>query len=157
MTENAASVTLVQKTADQLAAWLPVSMALYVQARIDAGDSPEAAASAATASQNRFFPDGVPAEGQLVFTIDSDGADAGWLWLGPYTDGPDWWIWDIQVHEHYRRRGIAAAGLRLAEEVARDGGAPALGLNVFGGNETARRLYDRVGYGVTSVHMRKPL
>lgn len=159
-----ASVALVEKSAGQLAAWLPVSTALYRQARIDAGDTPAEAAAASSASQERFFPGGVPAEGQRVFTITvdgtadhADGADAGWLWIGPYTDGDDWWIWDIEVHEAFRRRGIAEAALRLAEDLARGAGIAAIGLNVFGGNDTARRLYDRVGYHVTSVHMRKAL
>ncbi|MET1016827.1 MAG: GNAT family N-acetyltransferase [Leifsonia flava] len=155
----AASVTLVDKTPEQLAAWLPISNALYEQARIDAGDSPAEAASAAASSQARFFPDGVPVDGHRIFTITVDEGDAGWLWIGPTADGTggDWWIWDIEVHEAFRRRGIAEATMLLAEDVARAAGVTAIGLNVFGGNDTARRLYDRVGYSVTSVHMRKNL
>ena len=155
----AASVALVDKTPEQLAAWLPISNALYEQARIDAGDSPAEAASAAASSQARFFPDGVPADGHRIFTITVDEGDAGWLWIGPTADGTggDWWIWDIEVHEAFRRRGIAEATMLLAEDSARAAGVTAIGLNVFGGNDTARRLYDRVGYSVTSLHMRKNL
>lgn len=167
-----ASVTLVDKTPEQLAEWLPLANSLYEQARIDAGDSPEEAAVAAASSRERFFPDGAPIDGHRIFTItvgddnsdsDSDeGSDAGWLWIGPTADASesgatDWWIWDIEVHAAFRRRGIAEATMLLAEGVARAAGVTAIGLNVFGGNDTARRLYDRVGYGVTSVHMRKAL
>ncbi|KQX05003.1 MULTISPECIES: GNAT family N-acetyltransferase [unclassified Leifsonia] len=159
----AASVTLVDKTPEQLAEWLPLSISLYEQARIDAGDTPEAAAAAAAGSRARFFPGDKPAEGHRIFTItvgaEHDGKDAGWLWIGPTGEGSngDWWIWDIEVHEAFRRRGIAEAAMELAEDVARAAGVGAIGLNVFGGNDTARRLYDRVGYAVTSVHMRKTL
>lgn len=154
-----ASVTLVDKTPEQLGVWLPIANALYAQARVDAGDSPEEAATAAESSRARFFPDDVPSDGHRIFTITVDGSDAGWLWIGPTADGPsgDWWIWDIEVHEAFRRRGIAEATMLLAEDVARAAGVEAIGLNVFGGNDTARRLYDRVGYSVTSVHMRKTL
>ncbi|MET0726103.1 MAG: GNAT family N-acetyltransferase [Leifsonia sp.] len=155
--DTAASVALVDKDAAELATWLPTTMALYVQARMDAGDTADQARTAAEESQAAYFPDGVPADGHRIFTITADGDDAGWLWIGPFKPGADWWIWDIEVHEPFRRRGIGEAAMRLAEDVARTAGSASLGLNVFGGNETARRLYERVGYAVTAVHMRKTL
>ena len=45
----------------------------------------------------------------------------------------------------------------LAEEYARSHGARSLGLSVFGFNDAARRLYESLGYGTTTVKMAKPL
>lgn len=45
----------------------------------------------------------------------------------------------------------------LAEGYARAHGGQALGLNVFGFNNTARRLYESLGYETISIKMRKTL
>jgi ribosomal protein S18 acetylase RimI-like enzyme len=45
--------------------------------------------------------------------------------------------------------------LQAAEREAQRHGADAIGLNVFGGNDAARRLYESSGYQVTSIQMRK--
>jgi GNAT superfamily N-acetyltransferase len=45
----------------------------------------------------------------------------------------------------------------LAEEEARRRGIPRLALNVFGGNNVARRLYTSLGYVENAVAMSKAL
>jgi ribosomal protein S18 acetylase RimI-like enzyme len=45
--------------------------------------------------------------------------------------------------------------LEAAEREAQRRGGDAIGLNVLGGNDPARRLYEPSGYQVTSVQMRK--
>jgi len=44
-----------------------------------------------------------------------------------------------------------------AEDVVRRAGLSELGLNVFGFNEAARRLYDSLGYRVVATQMTKTL
>lgn len=158
------AITLVPKTDDQLARWLVESMAEYEEARIAAGDTREQAIAARRESASRFFPDGRPVEGQLIFTVLADDEDAGWLWVGPWKDtdgdggdGDPWWVWDIRVHDAYQRRGIGKAAMLEAERVARDHGAASLGLNVFAYNVPAIRLYESLGYLTTSLHMIKPV
>ena len=76
-------IRLVPKTDDETARWLPVAMAAYERARRDAGDSPEQAEAARRLSQEQFFPDGRLIDGHFLFTVDVDGDDVGWLWIGP--------------------------------------------------------------------------
>ena len=45
----------------------------------------------------------------------------------------------------------------LAEDYATSHGAHTLGLSVFGFNAAARRLYESLGYGTTTVKMTKRL
>jgi ribosomal protein S18 acetylase RimI-like enzyme len=148
---------LVPKSDAETAAWLPVAMAAYEQARIRAGDTPEQAAAGRRASHERFFPDDRLVEGQLLFTVVADDEDAGWLWIGPMEDETTWYVWDVAVHEAFRGRGIGEATMRLAEDVARSQGAAALRLNVFAYNDPAIRLYGRLGYVTDAIHMHKPL
>ncbi|MGR0318823.1 GNAT family N-acetyltransferase [Agromyces sp. ZXT2-3] len=151
-------VRLVRMTDDEVAAWLPAAMAHYEQARLEAGDTPEEAAAGRRASEERFFPDGRLVEGQLLHAIRAGDDEAGWLWLGPWNErGELWWIWDLEVHPAFRRRGIARRAMLLGEEVAREHGASRLMLNVFGYNDGAIALYEGLGYEVASLHMAKPL
>ena len=150
-------VRLVPKTTEQTAAWLPVAMTAYRQARQRAGENAEQAAEASRMSESQFFPEGRLIDGHFLFTVEADGEDAGWLWLGPMKDVSTWYVWDVAVHEAFRGRGIGRATMALAEEFARSQGATMMQLNVFAYNEPAIGLYGSMGYTVTSMHMQKPL
>ncbi|WP_438853590.1 GNAT family N-acetyltransferase [Agromyces sp. M3QZ16-3] len=151
-------VRLVRMSDAEVADWLPTAMAQYEQARLEAGDSPEQAAAGRRASEQRFFPDGRLVEGQLLHTIRLGDEEAGWLWLGPWDEhGELWWVWDLEVHPSFRRRGVARRAMLAGEEIAREYGASRLMLNVFGGNDGAIALYRDLGYAVASMHMAKPL
>ena len=56
-------------------------------------------------------------------------------------------IHDVFVVASRRGRGIAEAMLRLVEAIARERGACKLTLEVLSGNEGAKRLYARAGFG----------
>ena len=143
---------------EDVALWLPESMAYYEAARLRAGDSEEEARAGRQASIDRFFPDGRLIDGQYLFAILVDGDDVGWLWLGPWSEGGDqWWVWDIHVREPHRRRGIGRAAMEYAAEFARAHGAPTLGLNVFAFNLPAIELYEALGFEAASLHMIKAL
>jgi len=150
-------VRLRPKTAAETADWLPVAMAAYEQARQRAGDTAEQAIAGRRASEEQFFPDGRLVDGHLLFTVEADGDDAGWLWIGPMSDPADWYVWDVAIHETHRRRGLGARTMELAEEVAREHGAVNLRLNVFGYNTPAISLYETLGYETAAIHMQKSL
>ena len=154
---DAAALDLRPMSPERLASWLPASMAQYEKSRITAGDSPEAAAANRRSSEERLFPGGEPAPGQLLYTATVDGTEAGLLWIGPFADGPDWWVWDIEVHADFRRQGIGRAMMVRAEAIARESGAASLGLNVFAYNDGARRLYQSLGFEETAINMKKIL
>lgn len=148
----------VPMVGDDVRLWLPESMAYYQAARIRAGDTEAQAAEAAKASQDRFFTDGQLNPGHVLLTILADGEDAGWLWLGPWSEGGDgWWVWDVHVRPAFRRRGLGRAAMQHAEQVAREHGSPTLGLNVFAYNVPAIELYESLGFEAASLHMAKSL
>ena len=63
----------------------------------------------------------------------------------------------MQIDEARRGEGLGRAAMLAAEQVAREAGWSALGLNVFGHNPRARGLYDSLGYEVAATTMAKPL
>lgn len=140
-------------------AFIARSNAEYRRERIEAGDSPEYAEKRAAQSNEQFFPDGRPAEGQQVLRVLEDGHPVGSLWLGPFDpEHPrDWWVFDIEIDPENRGRGLGRAAMLQAEEVARAHGAVKLGLNVFGPNTVAQGLYRSLGYETTAINLAKAL
>ncbi|WP_394553474.1 GNAT family N-acetyltransferase [Agromyces sp. MMS24-JH15] len=153
-----ATTEFVALSTEDLRLWLPEAMAYYQAARMRAGDSEAEAVAARQASVDRFFPEGRLIAGQFVFAIIADGEDVGWLWLGPWSEGGDqWWVWDIHVREPHRRHGFGRAAMEFAERVAKEHGAPTLGLNVFAYNLPAIELYESLGFVAASLHLTKDL
>ncbi|WP_164863691.1 GNAT family N-acetyltransferase [Agromyces sp. LHK192] len=153
-------IELVPKGPEEIAAWLPVAMREYEEARLESGDSPENADAAREQSEQQFFPDGRLVDGHLLFTIELGGEDAGWLWLGPWAASQateDWWVYDLRVRDEFQRRGIARVVMERADAIARDRGARSLGLNAFATNIPAITLYESLGYLTMALHMRKEL
>jgi ribosomal protein S18 acetylase RimI-like enzyme len=93
-----------------------------------------------------------------VFDVLEDDDIVGYLWIGPKTEGsPEWWVWDVEIREEFRRRGFARAALTLGIAEAVQLGAASIGLNVFGYNIGARQLYESLGFEVTATQMRRTL
>lgn len=89
------------------------------------------------------------AGGESTYLIAWDGelpvGHAHLAWSGTYLALPE--IQDVFVLPDCRRRGIASLLTTAAEQAARARGFERISLSVSqSGNETARRLYERLGY-----------
>jgi len=89
------------------------------------------------------------------------GVRAGFLHLQAtrdfFTGAPNGHISDIVVAPDLDGHGIGGRLLAFAESWARQRGCRFLTLGVFPGNERARALYERHGYGVELLRMVKAL
>jgi ribosomal protein S18 acetylase RimI-like enzyme len=148
-------------TAAEYAVWIEATTVMYAEDRATAtGMSRDVSLENARAQIATLLPDGHATAGMyLLVILDDSGTDVGILWLGPHLDRPSdtLYIWDITIDEGFRGRGFGRATMLAAEDVARQAGAIALSLNVFGPNTAARRLYESLGYEVTSLQMLKNL
>jgi GNAT superfamily N-acetyltransferase len=97
------------------------------------------------------LPDGPHTAGQLLRTAWVDGEEVGWIWVSmPGHAAPGMaWIDDVMVDEKHRSRGYGRAIIEAAEAELVRLGVDRIGLNVFGDNHVARRLYERMGFEVT--------
>jgi GNAT superfamily N-acetyltransferase len=98
-------------------------------------------------------------ETAAAFRIDVGDDRVGHLWVAEreVPAGRVLWIYDVFVDEAFRGRGFGRDAMLLAEGEARRRGLSLIALNVFGGNEVARRLYRSLDYGEVAVTMRKGL
>lgn len=118
---------------------------------------------AAMASSEETFPATLAQASQgertwLLRVLDDSEVPVGWLWLGPdpYRDN-GLFVYDVEIDEPHRGRGLGRGAMLAAEQIARDAGLTSLGLNVFGWNHAAEALYRSLGYGVDSTQMSKAL
>ncbi len=126
----------------------------------DHGDTPvEVARERSIAAMRDALPDGQATPNHWIHVLDLAGEDVGFLWLAERTidDRRVIFIYDVEIDAAFRGRGLGRAAMLLAEREALERGIPRIELNVFGGNEVARKLYLSLGYVERAVLMAKDL
>lgn len=122
-----------------------------------AGGDEERARTQTEAESARAFPADGADTGHRFFEVIADGEGVGHVWVGPASSGREghWWVWSVEIDAAHQGRGLGRRAMELAEEYVRGVGATRMGLNVFGENAVARRLYESLGYGIDSLAMSK--
>jgi ribosomal protein S18 acetylase RimI-like enzyme len=143
-------------------AYLDAAILAYAQENIESGRWPEAGAiERSTDDFNALLPAGIATPDHYLFEVleHAAGSIAGFVWYAlEHRHGScQAFIYDLVIHERYRRQGHARRALQALEQHARSRGATAMGLNVFATNQGAQQLYQELGYIATNVNMSKPL
>ena len=103
----------------------------------------------------------MPAGSHLFVAEDEDGERRGFLHLQTHKDfltgALTCHISDIAVTPEADGRGVGRALLDFAERWAKEHRCRFVTLSVFPGNERARRVYERHGFGVELLRMAKPV
>ena len=132
----------------------------YAADKVRAGAWSESKAQIRAAKDvDGLLPEGPATQGHFLYSVREDAADAevGTVWFALRDSGVGRyvWIYDIIINESFRRRGYASRTLELVEARAKELGAKSVELHVFGHNQGAQALYEKVGYSVTSITMAK--
>jgi ribosomal protein S18 acetylase RimI-like enzyme len=152
--------TLVPMSADEFTAWQEASIRSFAQDLAQSTGRPLGAALQQAGQQfAELLPDGLDTERvHLLRVVDETEGVVGTLWTGPQPGRAGAaHVYDIEIKPEYRGRGFGRAAMLAAEVVALVDGATVLGLNVFGFNETALRLYKSLGYSVVATQMSNTL
>lgn len=124
------------------------------------GVSPDDMIEAAKNSFETLLPGGsVETPDQYLYNIMADDKKIGVLWFGIRRNQPvpEAFIWDVELVPESRGQGFGKQTMLALEAEVRNLGISRIALNVFGHNETARNLYERLGYGTVSSTMMKIL
>jgi ribosomal protein S18 acetylase RimI-like enzyme len=105
------------------------------------------------------LPQGVETKNQYLYTVFDGEKAVGMIWLSanPNDATQSGFISELYVDEKYRGKGYGKQAMLLIEEKVRELGLKSIGLHVFGVNQTARKLYEAVGYEITGLNMKKVL
>jgi ribosomal protein S18 acetylase RimI-like enzyme len=153
------TLRLVPMTESAITEFATRQFEAYLADRIRSGESPEQARKHAASEWNLYFPGRVAAPGHRLYWLAEEDQRVGALWLGPSAHGTAGaeWIYYVEIDETWRGKGLGRGAMLLAEQDGMAHGATELGLNVFGDNEIAQRLYRSAGYRVTAMNMTKKL
>ncbi|AQU79276.1 MULTISPECIES: GNAT family N-acetyltransferase [Planococcus] len=107
----------------------------------------------------QLLPNKQGTEGQLVYTIYSTEEDKtiGVIWYTIQSESNKAYIYHILIHEEFRKKGFATLVLKELEENMKSAGITSMGLNVFGRNPNAYKLYKKLGYQTQSTAMGKKI
>jgi ribosomal protein S18 acetylase RimI-like enzyme len=156
------AIRLKPMTAEQLSVFIEEDIPRYANANVQAGLWPESGAlEHARASYERFLPQGVETPGQYLYMIDDSatGESVGTVWIGAHPGGIEHAgvVLSLYIDDAYRRQGYGRQAMLAIETEARQLRWTSLGLQVFGSNEPARKLYLALGYKVGSMNMTKTI
>ena len=106
-----------------------------------------------------LLPDGLQTKDHYLYTLYEGDNAVGMIWLRAELDRPikSGFIFDVEIKEEFRGKGYGKQAMLLIEEKARELGVKRMGLHVFGYNDVAKNLYERIGYKVSSTNMLKDL
>ncbi|MFD0484423.1 GNAT family N-acetyltransferase [Kineococcus sp. GCM10028916] len=154
-------LTLRPMTLAEFDAWQDETIRAYADEQVTAGTWSAAEALERSRRTNaELLPRGSDTPRMLFLRAVVAGTPVGRVWIGldhPRGTADCAYLFDIEVLDEHRGRGLGRELLRAAEEVVRQRGAAALELNVFGANTRAVHLYRSAGYTVTTQQMRRIL
>jgi len=137
-------------TQEEYEPWVREGVDSFVQSLVASGSFDLAGAQAKSERDYaELLPGGVATDSQSLTVLESDGRRVGALWLAHHKPATRTFIFDIEIEEAERGRGFGRAAMHAAERIALAHGDRSIGLNVFGPNDVARRLYTSLGYRVT--------
>lgn len=152
--------TLVSMGVEAFAAFVDAAVAGYADDNVAAGRwTADEALDLSRAEFARLLPQGLATPDNHLYEIRDDvgGRTVGFLWFATVSRGNTKaaYVYQLEVHPEFRRRGHARAAFQSMESLAAAMGLSSIGLHVFGHAPEAQALYSSLGYRVTGINMQK--
>lgn len=128
----------------------------YRESWIKSGASADEAAAKEKSVRESLLPGGELRAGHYPLDIVCEDQVVGFLWLAERVPG-DWYIYDFDLVEQWRGRGLGRAALAAAEEIARSHGGVKMEFNVFARNAAMQSLARAAGYLTVTTTVAKSL
>ena len=154
------SVTLRPMSTEQFEQWQGRSICSYADDLAKATGWPlEVSLNKARKQFAELLPSGMDTDRTWVrLIVDEAGVEVGALWVGPNPERAGVaFVYDIEIMQERRGLGFGRAAMIAVQSLVKEAGETEIGLNVFGFNEPARRLYDSLGYRVVATVMTKTI
>lgn len=153
-------ISLRPMTQSEFDDYLERAVPEYAQAHLDNGVPDRASAiERAKGDYLALLPAGLRSEAMHLLSIRAAGRarPIGMVWYELRDDDGcrTAFIYDFRIDEAERGRGYGRETLARVDEQLRALGARSVGLNVLGHNQRARALYEKHGFKVESITMRK--
>ncbi|OYU44276.1 MAG: GNAT family N-acetyltransferase [Burkholderiales bacterium PBB4] len=153
---------LTRMTEAEYQDYLEASIPAYAQDKILSGQwAPSEALALARQSMQDSLPQGLDTVDNYLYTLRHGATEevVGMLWIAAQQRGVRKvaYVYDVIVHEAYRRQGHATRAFAALEKEVLALGLSGIGLHVFAHNHSAHALYVKLGYVATNINMFKVL
>lgn len=151
-------VRLVAMTETEFQAYLESDVQRYAQEHVKAGDWHQSEALEKSKEEHqRLLPNGLASKNQYLFSIEDEELreKLGIVWFAVQHTAV--FVYDLFIHDEFRRRGHGTQALVALEEKVRRLGVDTISLHVFAHNRPARALYEKAGYKGKGLHLSKRL
>lgn len=134
----------------------------YAREKVTSGEwNEETALEKAHQLFEEMLPEGMDTPDNYFYEIVDEWDDKiiGTLWftIRQHAGQKAAYVMDIVIDKEHQRKGHASRAFRALEEKVLGLGLSGIGLNVFGDNVSAQRLYARLGYEPVNIFMFKHL
>jgi mycothiol synthase len=145
-----AGVTMRPMVEAEYDAWLDAEVPGYAHDIAQAGlATPEEALQISEKEYREIVPDRLATPGYTWWCIDTEEHRmVASIWLKPHYSPALSWVFSVETKPEHRGHGYGRAAMLAGERATLEAGDTHLGLNVFGNNEVALRLYDSLEYTV---------
>ncbi|WP_461535331.1 GNAT family N-acetyltransferase [Spongorhabdus nitratireducens] len=142
--------------------YLQIAIPAYAQTNIESGRwEASTALEQSRQAHSALLPQGAETENHYLFNIRTENSDENvghiWVHIDDQHSLRTAFIYDIEIYESFRRKGYARSALKNIEEFVAGLGARSLGLHVFNHNQSARALYESMGFVTVSHNMKKTI
>jgi GNAT superfamily N-acetyltransferase len=153
-------INLVPMNQGQYEALIELSERDQIEGHVRDGSwRPEEAEANMARLKAQFLPQGLATPNHYFWAVVDavSGVEVGGLWVAlAEEDGQrQFFVFEIQVYEPYRRRGYGTQTFLAMEDKAREMGVTSISLHVFADNHPARAMYRKLGYTGTDTQMVK--
>ena len=81
----------------------------------------------------------------------------GFVWLKVEVEKKSAFLYEIFILEEYRAKGFGTTVIHIIEDWLKEKEINYFKLHVFGSNEGAYKLYERLGFGIAGINMLKSI
>ena len=155
---------LIAMDKEQYEDFMAFTLVSYVKEKIKAGTwMPEHAEKRALEDMSKILPEGYLTKNAYFYRIIDRAlptpAVIGFIWFNIHrrNNVNELFLYDITILDDYQGQGYGTKTMLLLEEEAKKQEAQRIGLHVFGHNERALHLYQKMGYDSKSVTMYKEM
>lgn len=114
--------------------------------------TPEQAWARSVTEIDGLLPDGLGTAGDSFWCVADGATVVGMIWLRHAFLPGLAFVFGVEVEPAHRGRGYGRAAMLVGERATAAAGETQLGLNVFGHNTVALRLYDSLGYRIVEQY-----
>jgi ribosomal protein S18 acetylase RimI-like enzyme len=153
-------ITFRQMTDSEFQSYLESAIIGYAAEKVQAGNWDESnALQRSRDAHQEYLPQGAKTPNNFLNILaNEEGQAVGYIWYSILENVKSTlFLYDFEVYENFRRKGYALQSLNVLEGKARELRCEHIELHVFGFNTGAQALYEKAGYFVTNINMKKTI